>query len=323
MNGGALLSSEPEPLLITEEEENELITKVEWPLVEKSPNAVRCQFFRDFLCSFSAPKRVSIGRRQGKVAACAGVLYWLLFTGLALGYFVLFQIVYCNNHLKYEAPMGSVTINLRRPTKFDPELNHRCSPLHPDCTNDFVDIRDHPYCMRSELGYEGEKKKCKFWDEDSVVGRALGEELLIVSRVKIWDQTRECDGTKEEETNCPKTFTSSHRDDFYISEIENFTVAIAHAMRTPTLIAEEDMKIRGSGLEVCTPRSVEDDEDEAAGHEVHTEHHSKESSRRLADSGKGNDVVDPTLAPDAATPVPPTHPPPPTPPSAKKGSAQA
>jgi len=257
------------PEFLDADQEADLISRGQWPIPNNAYGGMR-ELAEDFFCTFSAPKRVVISRRQGRMAGTAGCLYWILFFGLAVCYFIGFQVIFLNNHLKYETPMGATRVALKRPTVFNATSGHACSPQTHGCSNTFNSVRTMPFCLRSEgMAYDGEKLKCKFWDEDSVVGRELGSEVLIVTKVKLWDQTKICDGTDAE--TCPHTFTSNERDKYYIADVANFTVNIAHSVRTESMIGELQMQTRSYGMEVCGdliagmhPPSDDDDGDDDA-----------------------------------------------------------
>eukprot|EP00933_Yihiella_yeosuensis_P065764 TRINITY_DN6973_c0_g2_i1.p1 TRINITY_DN6973_c0_g2~~TRINITY_DN6973_c0_g2_i1.p1 ORF type:complete len:502 (-),score=67.00 TRINITY_DN6973_c0_g2_i1:258-1763(-) len=220
----------------------------------------------DFLCTFSAPKRVLIGRRQGKLAACAGLLYWLLVLGIIVAYVFVYGIMYTNDHLGYETPMGSVRIGLRRPTQVDPETDHVCNPAHHSCENAFASVLDLPYCERSSMTYKHPdlKRKCRLWDEDSVVARNVGADVQIGTYLSVWEQQKICDGTGKNETSCRKTFHTKEKDKFYLADVENFVVTIQHSMRTPLLLPEVSMRPRGSGLRYCELGKKADETGKAA-----------------------------------------------------------
>lgn len=266
----------------------------------------------DTLCSFQAPQRVTVGRRQGKLGALAGIMYYMLMVLIAIFYLVVYQIMMSNNHLKYEAPVGSVRLQLRRPTVFDETVKHMCSPQNEGCLNDFKDVKQLPYCERSKMDYANDKLPCKIWDEDSVVARNQGNDVLIATHVKEWDQTKLCDGSKGD-SKCAKTFSTKQRDNYFLADVENFAVIINHAMRTPAIIPEMSMMQKCDGILVCqSPPEDEGDGEDAGGAKekrmltVQGEGVSVEAERRL-----GGEPAADKAAPKGAGAAP--APPPPAP----------
>eukprot|EP00931_Biecheleriopsis_adriatica_P006675 TRINITY_DN108040_c0_g1_i1.p1 TRINITY_DN108040_c0_g1~~TRINITY_DN108040_c0_g1_i1.p1 ORF type:complete len:507 (+),score=37.76 TRINITY_DN108040_c0_g1_i1:60-1580(+) len=231
-----------------------LIRGDRWPIRDDQE---MCGFLADFCCTFSAPKRVAIGRPQGTFSAFAGFTYWLLFFGIAIVYVIVYQIMYQNAHLKYEAPMGSVRLSFERPTKMDETLGHRCAPSTPGCENNFTDVRDLAYCSRSDMEYSYNKHECRIWDEDSIVARNLGMDVILASFARVHEQNRICDGRHSNHTTCPHTFHTNEKENYYIAGVEDFTVTIQHSMRTPALLPEIDMKERGLGVKKCVDHDAE------------------------------------------------------------------
>eukprot|EP00933_Yihiella_yeosuensis_P065763 TRINITY_DN6973_c0_g1_i1.p1 TRINITY_DN6973_c0_g1~~TRINITY_DN6973_c0_g1_i1.p1 ORF type:complete len:517 (-),score=59.66 TRINITY_DN6973_c0_g1_i1:228-1778(-) len=255
--------------VIGAEEKQRLIQKGLWPISDrderKGLGAIRA-YAADFLCTFSAPKKVRIGRRQGKLAAFAGLLYWILVLGIIVVYVIIYGVVINNNHLSYEPPMGSVRIGLRRPTEVDPKTKHFCNPAHHDCRNNFTSILALPYCMNNWLQYKGgTKRKCRLWDEDSVVTRNVGTDVQIGTYVRVWEQIKVCDGTDKaffqleaqaqndriEAASCPRTFNTQENETFYLADVENFVVTIHHSVRTLSWRPTPKSDITGRGLRKC------------------------------------------------------------------------
>jgi len=290
------------PTSISPDEFSVLSNGKRWPLTDGNCLA-------DFCCTFQAPKRVVIGRPQGRLAGCAGLMYWSLFIMIFIVYLCWSSIIVSNNHLKYEAPMGSPRISLRRPTQFRHDLGHRCSPQNQSCDNNFTDVTTLLYCDRCtespQCDTNSTKLPCRLWDEDSVVARNLGKDLVFATHIKEWMQTRVCEGLETHHT-CPRTFHSEERARYYLADIENFVLTISHSMRTPAIITEVDMKMHGEGLHACphppkhtSPREAEEavqadpDDDDENEHELH-------SNRRLQ-SYSETDAT--THAPRTTTPA--------------------
>jgi hypothetical protein len=149
-----------------------------------------------------------------------------------------------------------VKLSLLRPTVLDNNGMH-CHPEQRNCKNDFKDVRDLPYCERSDLPYfDGEKRRCRLWDENTLVARNSGGEMVIATHVQEQDQERVCDGSAEEDTNCPVTFSTKLRAEYFTADVESFSLVIAHSMRTPKFVPELDMSVLSHGLEVCVTGQV-------------------------------------------------------------------
>jgi len=222
------------------------------PYQIKDENFIK-KFVLDFFCTFQYPPKVAIGRRNGGLAAFAGLMYWFMFFMAGVMYLLVFQIIMNNAHLQYYAPMGSLKLSLMRPTVLDPDTGIPCNPQSKGCLNAFDDVTTLPYCDRSSKEYDsvGTKRPCRLWDENTVVARNYGGEMLITTRVKEQDQTRICDGSEKKDTSCPQTFATEDRAEYYTASIEDFSLVIAHSMRTPDFVPEMDMHSRSHGLEVC------------------------------------------------------------------------
>jgi uncharacterized membrane protein YgcG len=244
--------------IVTEEEQIHLIRGDAWP-IQKENDSLGA--LKNFCCTFSAPKRVVIGRQQGTFSASAGMLYWGLMVMIGIVYIFIYAIVYRSKHLKYDAPIGTVRIALARPTEINPATGRVClSRGPPACDNNFTDIRDLSYCSRSSKKYPNlttsynsfktRKHDCRIWDEDSVVARNLGADVTIATHYREWEQTRVCDGSGHD-TVCKKTFKTKLKNRGYIADVENFGITIHHSMRTPVIVQEVGMRSRGNGIKVC------------------------------------------------------------------------
>ncbi|KAF2069905.1 hypothetical protein CYY_008776 [Polysphondylium violaceum] len=163
----------------------------------------------DSLFSYQTVKIVRIRDKR------LGILH-LSFMGAIILYIVIVTILLQQQYLAIQTPIGSIRNSLLAPANRSQYL---------------------PYCQNStNLNYNGfPTKECQYWDETLVMYPPSSEySLFITTRVSSSTQEtfNNCSLT---EFNCTYVNVANSTKDFYIADVDTFTVLVDHTMAAPTL----------------------------------------------------------------------------------------
>eukprot|EP01132_Coremiostelium_polycephalum_P008552 gene8552-10516_t len=161
----------------------------------------------DSLFDYQTVKIVRIRDRR------LGILH-LVFLFAIICYISVGTIVLEKKYLATELPIGSIRSSLMEPSE--------------EYKND-----NPPYCSSAGPEYMGfPTKQCQWWDETLVLYPPSSESSIFV--------TTRVTSSQERLNNCSLTspncrYTDSQDQNFFIADVDNFTILIDHTLSAPTL----------------------------------------------------------------------------------------
>ncbi|KAK5578685.1 hypothetical protein RB653_008358 [Dictyostelium firmibasis] len=162
----------------------------------------------DSLFSYSTIKIVRIRDKR------LGILHFAFLIGIIL-YIIVGTIFLQKKYLALESPIGSIRTSLQSPS---------------------VKPSNLPYCLNngSDTSYEGyPNKPCQYWDEYLVLYPPSEESSMFITTRCTQETQSTVNGCNLSEPSCVYNTTSSA--DFYIANVENFTILLDHTLSAPTL----------------------------------------------------------------------------------------
>jgi len=163
----------------------------------------------DSLFSYSTVKIVRIRDKR------LGILH-LSFMGAIILYILIVTILLQQQYLAIQSPIGSI----------------RNSLLPPANRSEFL-----PYCYNStNLNYEGfPTKECQYWDETLVMYPPSSEYSLFVTTRVTSSKQETSNGCSLSQYNCTYVNVSNTTKDFYIADVDTFTILVDHTLAAPNL----------------------------------------------------------------------------------------
>ncbi|EAL63456.2 hypothetical protein DDB_G0288061 [Dictyostelium discoideum AX4] len=162
----------------------------------------------DSLFSYSTIKIVRIRDKR------LGILHFAFLIGIIL-YIIVGTIFLQKKYLVLESPIGSIRTSLMAPS---------------------VKPTDLPYCLKNgtDTSYDGyPNKPCQYWDEYLVLYPPSEESSMFITTRCTQETQSTVNGCNLSEPTCVYNTTSSS--DFYIANVENFTILLDHTLSAPSL----------------------------------------------------------------------------------------
>jgi len=226
----------------------------------------------DDVFAYQTPKMVVLrDRKLGLTAICLKIVIFV--------YIFIWLILYQGKHLAIADVDGTFRVTLQHPT------SDMCNPDDIDCTANYTSLENLPYCTQSPEPYvtregeQGKKRECYIWDNiEAFVEHEQG--ALFPTRVRRYDQVRGCVPSKENGWNCngmpwiflkddgtPQDHEGEAKPmyDFFVSDIEKFTIMFDHSFRRLGGMQADDHDMTGYWLDCpsgeahiseCTPKSL-------------------------------------------------------------------
>jgi len=200
----------------------------------------------DEILAYQTPKVVNIRDRT------LGVLKYI-FMLIIFCYVVVFQVLYKGSHFQLDHLSGVARLQLQHPTKL-------CNPMDLGCLANYSSLQKLPYCSQ----YTGKKaahnrKKCKYFDALDLL-TPVDAGYIVPSYIEIYDQSHSCKPNAANGFKCsrPYDFLDEKGDvqkgpgrakpkaEFYVADIEAFTLLIDHSFRVETGSVEyDDINMQG------------------------------------------------------------------------------
>eukprot|EP00931_Biecheleriopsis_adriatica_P116369 TRINITY_DN92008_c0_g1_i1.p1 TRINITY_DN92008_c0_g1~~TRINITY_DN92008_c0_g1_i1.p1 ORF type:complete len:425 (-),score=39.97 TRINITY_DN92008_c0_g1_i1:36-1310(-) len=173
-----------------------------------------------------------------------GASYYCLLLVVLLYVFV-YNIWYKGEFVITEAPIGSLRISVRSPT-YDPASNASgCNELKRGCESNLRPLNELSYCSQSWNGGAPSPStdvlECTYWDAmQAVLGD--GSDVMIPTRVVEYKQESLCQPLGNPSvTSCRQLWAeapASNVQEFYIADVESFTLLLDHKALAPNLGVE-------------------------------------------------------------------------------------
>jgi len=226
----------------------------------------------DEVFAYQTPKMVVLkDRKLGLLAIGLKVVIFV--------YIFIWLILYQGKHLAIADVDGVYRVTLQHPTA------DMCNPDDIECSSNYTSLDKLPYCTQSpdpfvtREGEQGKKRECFMWDNiEAFVDHEQG--ALFPTRVRRYDQVRGCVPSEANGYSCdgaPWVFLKDdgtpqdHKGeakplyDFFVSDIDRFTVMFDHTFRRLGGMQADDHDMAGYWLDCpsadahisdCTPKSL-------------------------------------------------------------------
>lgn len=165
-----------------------------------------CGYTWDQLLSYETPKVAVIQDRR------LGIIYYSLLALVVV--YVIFIVLFEKRYLLLAQPVGSVRFSLQ-----SPQTAGQVPPA----------AQDLPYCSQAQPTYNGfANYQCIYWDEPYVLYPSVEQSAIFID-TRVSNETQSLDNCQFTENTCFFVDTEPPSPNFYIANIENFTLMFDHS----------------------------------------------------------------------------------------------
>eukprot|EP00002_Diphylleia_rotans_P032298 TRINITY_DN6771_c0_g2_i1.p1 TRINITY_DN6771_c0_g2~~TRINITY_DN6771_c0_g2_i1.p1 ORF type:complete len:413 (-),score=101.93 TRINITY_DN6771_c0_g2_i1:169-1407(-) len=176
-----------------------------------------CDLDWDDFFAYRTPKVVIMRDRY------LGMLHYSFMGGI-FGYIVIYVIIVSKGYLEEDFPITASRLTLREPSGggLPPDLN-QC-----DFTAKRSNIPDLPYC--SQMVNSTSKIPCEYADWQAVIyPHDQPDAIFVTTSNTVTVQQKVCDPRND--PTCYYPFKTLTKEEYYIANIENFTIGVFHSVR--------------------------------------------------------------------------------------------
>lgn len=152
-------------------------------------------------------------------------------------YVIIYNIWYRGDYLLRENPVGAVRFSFREPTYSSTLQMSACDPFDSPCEANFRSLDELPYCLQGKSkGNVSKVLPCTYFDAIEAT-MPLETSALLATRVTQFDQERSCNAMRDPSiTTCKHVWSNTGPEkNYFIADVESFTVLLAHEGLAPTL----------------------------------------------------------------------------------------
>jgi len=209
----------------------------------------------DELLAYQTPKVVRIKDRA------LGMLKYI-FMLIIFCYVFVFQLAYKGSHFQLDQLSGVARVQLQHPTK-------RCNPMDVGCLANYSSLQQLPYCKQyTGTNRSAIQSECQYFDAlDLLIPMDSG--YLVPSFIETYDQLPSCKPNASNNFKCDNKYEfvdkegsaqkdsgrAEPRGQFFVADVEHFTLLVDHSFRVDTGSVEyDDYKMQGHWLD-CSSRA--------------------------------------------------------------------